>query len=385
MPILESHVDTSSAEFRENAASMQSLVDDLRERLAAARAGGGPEAVKRQREQGKLLARERVERLLDPGTPFLEIGALAAHGLYDGAAPSAGIVTGIGRVRGREVMVVANDATVKGGTYFPLTVKKHVRAQEIAQENRLPSVYLVDSGGAFLPLQAEVFPDRDHFGRIFYNEARMSAAGLPQISVVLGSCTAGGAYVPAMSDEAVIVKGRGTIFLGGPPLVKAATGEEVSAEELGGADVHTRVSGVADHLAQDDEHALTIAREIVSHLTARKEFPWEVRDPEEPAFDPAELGGLIPRNIRKAYDVREVIARIVDGSRFAEFKALYGATLVTGFAHLMGFPVGILANNGVLFSESALKATHFIQLCCQRKVPLVFLQNITGFIVGKEY
>ena len=281
--------------------------------------------------------------------------------------------------------MIANDPSVKGGTYFPMTVKKHLRAQEIAQENRLPCVYLVDSGGAFLPLQAEVFPDRDHFGRIFYNEARMSAAGIPQISVVLGSCTAGGAYVPAMSDEAVIVKGQGTIFLGGPPLVKAATGEEVTAEELGGADVHTRISGVADHLANDDEHALEIARDIVGHLTARKDVPWDVRDPEDPVYDPKEMGGVIPVNVRKAYDVREVIARIVDGSRFSEFKALYGTTLVTGFAHVMGFPVGILANNGVLFSESALKATHFIEMCCMRRIPLVFLQNITGYIVGKEY
>jgi 3-methylcrotonyl-CoA carboxylase beta subunit/propionyl-CoA carboxylase len=385
MPVLETHIDRNGAEFRENAAHMDGLVGDLKSRLAAARRGGGEDALKRQREQGKLLARERVEMLLDPGTPFLEIGALAAGGMYDGAAPSAGLVTGIGRVRGREVMVVANDASVKGGTYFPMTVKKHLRAQEIAQENRLPCVYLVDSGGAFLPLQAEVFPDREHFGRIFYNEARMSAAGIPQVSVVLGSCTAGGAYVPAMSDEAVIVKNRGTIFLGGPPLVKAATGEEVSAEDLGGADVHTRISGVADHLAQDDEHALEIARDIVSHLTSRKETPWEVRDPEDPVHDPAELGGIIPISVRKAYDVREVIARIVDGSRFAEFKALYGTTLVTGFAHVMGFPVGILANNGVLFSESALKATHFIEMCCQRRIPLVFLQNITGYIVGKEY
>jgi acetyl-CoA carboxylase carboxyltransferase component len=385
MAVIETQVVASSPEFRENLAHMQRLEADLRGRLDEARAGGGEEAVRRQREQGKLLARERVESLLDPGTPFLEIGALAAHGLYDGAAPSAGLVTGIGRVRGREVMVVANDATVKGGTYFPLTVKKHLRAQEIAGENRLPCVYLVDSGGAFLPLQDEVFPDRDHFGRIFYNEARLSAAGVAQISVVLGSCTAGGAYVPAMSDEAVIVKGRGTIFLGGPPLVKAATGEEVTAEELGGADVHTRISGVADHLAQDDEHALAIARDIVGALTTRKEPPWEVAAPEEPACDPAEIGGIIPANPRKAYDVHEVIARIVDGSRFQEFKALYGPTLVTGFARLLGYPVGILANNGVLFSESALKATHFIELCCQRKIPLVFLQNITGFIVGKEY
>jgi len=385
MPVLESHVVREGAEFRENQAHMESLVADLKARLLAARSGGGDDAQKRQREQGKLPTRDRVERLVDPGTPFLEIGALAASGLYEGAAPSAGLVTGIARVRGREVMVIANDPSVKGGTYFPMTVKKHLRAQEIAQENRLPCVYLVDSGGAFLPLQAEVFPDRDHFGRIFYNEARMSAAGIPQISVVLGSCTAGGAYVPAMSDEAVIVKGRGTIFLGGPPLVKAATGEEVTAEELGGADVHTRISGVADHLANDDEHALEIARDIVGHLTARKEMPWDVREPEDPAYDPRELGGVIPVNVRKAYDVREVIARIVDGSRFSEFKALYGTTLVTGFAHVMGFPVGILANNGVLFSESALKATHFIEMCCMRRIPLLFLQNITGYIVGKEY
>src|SRR5687768_4872439 len=385
MPVIESHVDTASAEFRGNREHMDGLVADLRARLLKAAAGGGEDAIKRQRDQGKLPARERVQRLLDEGTPFLEIGALAALGLYDDAAPAAGLVTGIGRVRGREVMVVANDPTVKGGTYFPLTVKKHLRAQEIAEENRLPCVYLVDSGGAFLPLQDQVFPDRDHFGRIFYNEARMSARAIPQISVVLGSCTAGGAYVPAMSDEAVIVKGRGTIFLAGPPLVKAATGEEVTAEDLGGADVHTRISGVADHLANDDEHALEIARDIVGHLTARKDVPWDVRDPEEPAYDPKEMGGLIPVNARKAYDVREVIARVVDGSRFSEFKALYGTTLVTGFAHVMGFPVGILANNGVLFSESALKATHFIEMCCMRKIPLVFLQNITGYIVGKEY
>jgi acetyl-CoA carboxylase carboxyltransferase component len=385
MPVLESHADPRSQEFRENLAQMDALEADLRERLAAAREGGGEEAAARHKAGGRLLARERIERLLDPGTPFLEIGALAAHGLYDGAAPSAGIVTGIGRVRGREVMIVANDATVKGGTYFPLTVKKHLRAQEVAQENRLPCVYLVDSGGAFLPLQAEVFPDRDHFGRIFYNEARMSALGIPQISVVLGSCTAGGAYVPAMSDEAIIVKGRGTIFLGGPPLVKAATGEEVSAEELGGADVHCRISGVADHMAQDDPHALEIAREVVGGLTARKQLPWDVEEPEDPLYDPRELGGIVPKNPRKAYDVREVIARVVDASRFSEWKALYGATLVTGFARILGFPVGILANNGVLFSESALKATHFIEMCALRRIPLVFLQNITGFIVGKEY
>jgi acetyl-CoA carboxylase carboxyltransferase component len=385
MSVLESHVDPASADFRENQAHMDGLLAALRERLKVARAGGGEDAVKRHREQGKLLARERIERLLDPGTPFLELGALAGHGLYDGAAPSAGIVTGIGRVAGREAMIVANDATVKGGTYFPLTVKKHLRAQEVAAENRLPCLYLVDSGGAFLPLQAEVFPDRDHFGRIFYNEARLSAAGIPQISVVLGSCTAGGAYVPAMSDEAVIVKGRGTIFLGGPPLVKAATGEEVSAEELGGADVHTRISGVADHLAQDDEDALLIARDIVSRLTSRKQPPWDVLEPEPPLYDPQQLGGIVPANLRKGYDVREVIARLVDGSRLSEFKARYGPTLVCGFARMMGFPVGVLANNGVLFSESALKATHFIEMCSLRRIPLVFLQNITGFIVGKEY
>ncbi len=385
MAVLSSHVDISSPEFQANRAHMDGLVAELRERLAAARAGGSEAAVRRHRDQGKLMVRERIETLLDPGSPFLEIGALAAFGLYDGEAPSAGLVCGVGRVRGREVMVVANDATVKGGTYFPITVKKHLRAQEIALENRLPSLYLVDSGGAFLPLQAEVFPDRDHFGRIFYNEARMSAAGLAQVSVVLGSCTAGGAYVPAMSDETVIVKGRGTIFLGGPPLVKAATGEEVTAEELGGADVHTRTSGVADHFAADEEEALLRAREVVGSLTSRKEVPWEVEEPEDPLFDPAEIAGIVPVSTRKAYDVREVIARLVDGSRFSEFKARYGSTLVCGFARLTGYPVGILANNGVLFSESALKATHFITLCCQRRIPLVFLQNITGFIVGKEY
>jgi len=385
MAVIESHVDAASPEFAENKAHMDALEADLQARLAEVRKGGGEEAQQRHREQGKLPVRERIERLLDAGTPFLEIGALAAHGLYDGAAPSAGIVTGIGRVRGREVMVVANDATVKGGTYFPLTVKKHLRAQEVAAENHLPSVYLVDSGGAFLPLQAEVFPDRDHFGRIFYNEARMSAAGLPQISVVLGSCTAGGAYVPAMSDETVIVRNRGTIFLGGPPLVKAATGEEVTAEELGGADVHCRTSGVADHMAQDEEHAFEIARDVVSNLTSRKQYPWDVAAPEDPAYDPSELGGVVPKSYRKAYDVHELIARIVDASRFDEFKALYGQTLVTGFARIMGFPVGLLANNGVLFSESALKATHFIEMCSLRRIPLVFLQNITGFIVGREY
>jgi acetyl-CoA carboxylase carboxyltransferase component len=383
--VLDSRVDPGSAEFRENKARMDGLVAELRERLVEARAGGGEEALRRHREQGKLLARERVERLLDPGSPFLELGALAGFGMHEGQTPSAGLVCGIGRVRGREVMVIANDATVKGGTYFPITVKKHLRAQEIAQENRLPCLYLVDSGGAFLPLQAEVFPDRDHFGRIFYNQARMSALGIAQVSVVLGSCTAGGAYVPAMSDETVIVKGQGTIFLGGPPLVKAATGEEVTAEELGGADVHTRTSGVADHYAADEHEALARARDIVGTLTSRKEPPWEVEEPEDPLFDPEELGGVVPSSARRAYDVREVIARTVDGSRFSEWKALYGTTLVTGFARVMGYPVGILANNGVLFSESALKATHFISMCCERRVPLVFLQNITGFIVGREY
>jgi acetyl-CoA carboxylase carboxyltransferase component len=385
MPVIESRLDTGTALFAENRAFFEGLEADLRQRLASARAGGGDEAIKRHREQGKLLVRERIEKLLDPDTPFLEIGALAAHGMYDGAAPGAGMVAGIGRVSGREVMVVANDATVKGGTYFPITVKKHLRAQEIALENRLPCVYLVDSGGAFLPLQAEVFPDRDHFGRIFYNEARMSAAGIAQISVVLGSCTAGGAYVPAMSDEAVIVKGRGTIFLGGPPLVKAATGEVVTAEELGGADVHTRKSGVADHYAESEEHALETAREIVRHLATKKELPWPVEPVEEPRYDPAEIRGLVPRSLRQPYDVREVIARLVDGSRLHEFKTLYGPTLVTGFAHLMGYPVAILANNGVLFSESAQKATHFIELAAVRRVPLLFLQNITGFMVGREY
>jgi 3-methylcrotonyl-CoA carboxylase beta subunit/propionyl-CoA carboxylase len=382
---LESQLDPAGPEFRDNAARMEALVAELRAKLERARAGGGEQAVLRHREHGKLMVRERIDALLDSGSPFLEIGALAAHGLYEDQAPCAGLVCGIGRVSGREVMIVANDATVKGGTYFPITVKKHLRAQEIALENALPSLYLVDSGGAYLPLQAEVFPDREHFGRIFFNQARMSAAGLAQIAVVLGSCTAGGAYVPAMSDEAVIVKGRGTIFLGGPPLVKAATGEEVSAEELGGADVHARGSGVVDHYATSEQDALARAREIVATLTTRKEAPWEVEEPEDPLYDPQQLAGVVPASPRRGYDVREVIARLVDGSRFAEWKALYGTTLVTGFARIMGYPVGILANNGVLFSESALKATHFISLCCQRRVPLVFLQNITGFIVGREY
>src|SRR5467141_2996813 len=364
---------------------MAALVAELRERLAKARQGGSERARERHTKAGKLLPRERVERLLDPGTAFLELSPLAANGMYDDEAPGAGIVTGIGRIEGTTCVLVANDATVKGGTYYPLTVKKHLRAQEIALENRLPCVYLVDSGGAFLPLQADVFPDREHFGRIFYNQARMSAAGLPQVAVVLGSCTAGGAYVPAMCDEAVIVRNQGTIFLGGPPLVRAATGEEVTAEELGGGDVHTRISGVADHLAADDADALRIAREIFAALPAPRPAPLAREAVEEPAYDPRELYGIVARDPRKLTDARELVARLVDGSRFHEFKALYGQTLVTGFAHLHGYPIGILANQGVLFSESALKATHFIELACARRVPLLFLQNITGFIVGKQY
>jgi acetyl-CoA carboxylase carboxyltransferase component len=362
---------------------MERLVAHLKEELARARAGGAGRD--RHAEQKKMFVRERVDALLDAGSPFLELSPLAAHGMYDGEAPGAGLVTGIGRVSGREVMVIANDATVKGGTYFPITVKKHLRAQEIAEQNRLACVYLVDSGGAFLPLQADVFPDREHFGRIFYNQARMSAKRIPQVAIVMGSCTAGGAYVPAMSDEAVIVKGTGTIFLAGPPLVKAATGEEVTAEELGGADVHTRISGVADHLADDDAHALEIARAIVANLGGGKTLPADRIEPEEPAFDAKSIYGVLPADVRQPYDVRDVIARLVDGSRFQEFKARYGTTLVCGFARLEGFLLGIVANNGILFSESALKATHFIQMCARRKVPLLFLQNITGFMVGKKY
>jgi len=364
---------------------MAELVTALRAARARAAAGGPEVARTRHTQRGKLLARERIERLLDPGTPFLELSPLAAHGCYGDEAPGAGIVTGIGRVAGRECVVVANDATVKGGTYYPLTVKKHLRAQEIALENRLACIYLVDSGGAFLPLQADVFPDRDHFGRIFFHQARMSAAGIPQVAVVLGSCTAGGAYVPAMCDETVIVREQGTIFLGGPPLVRAATGEEVTAEELGGGDVHTRVSGVADHLADDDADALRIAREIMTAVPPGRRTHLDREPPEDPAYDPRELYGIVSRDPRRATDARELIARLVDGSRFHEFKALYGPTLITGFAHLHGYPVGILVNQGVLFSESALKATHFIELACARGVPLVFLQNITGFIVGKRY
>jgi 3-methylcrotonyl-CoA carboxylase beta subunit len=385
MPRLVSHVDPSSDAFRQNAERMRELVGDLGRAMERVRAGGGEAAIERHRSRGKLLARERIEGLIDPGTAFLELAPLAAHGMYDDEAPGAGIVTGIGPVHGRPCMVVANDATVKGGTYYPMTVKKHLRAQEVAWENRLPCIYLVDSGGAFLPLQAEVFPDREHFGRIFYNQARMSAEAIPQVALVMGSCTAGGAYVPAMSDESVIVRGTGTIFLGGPPLVKAATGEEVSAEELGGADVHARVSGVVDHLAVDDHHALSIAREIVRNLNLPAERGWQVAEPEEPAVDPSQLYGVVPRDLRQSFDVREVISRIVDGSVLHEFKPLYGDTLVCGFAHVHGHPVAILANNGILFSESALKGAHFIELACERRVPLVFLQNITGFMVGREY
>jgi len=385
MPRLATHVDTGASTFRENAKAMQALVDDLNGRLERVRRGGGEEAVAKHQGRGKLTARERIEGLLDPGASFLEFSALAAEDLYDGAAPAAGIVTGIGPVHGQPCVVVANDATVKGGTYFPMTVKKHLRAQEIAADNHLPCIYLVDSGGAFLPLQADVFPDRDHFGRIFYNQARMSAAGIPQIAAVMGSCTAGGAYVPAMSDETVIVQGTGTIFLGGPPLVKAATGEDVTAEELGGADVHARVSGVADHEARDDEHALRLVREIVANLNMPDARAWEIADPVDPAVDPSGLYGVIPQDLREPYDIREVIARLVDGSVLHEFKALYGDTLVCGFARIFGHPVAILANNGILFSESALKGAHFIELACERGVPLLFLQNITGFMVGREY
>ena len=384
MDRIESKIRTNSSEFQANAAHMSALIGQLKEELAKVRLGGPEELRKRHKERGKLLARERIEALIDPNTPFLELSPLAAYGMYDNPS-SAGIVTGIGLIQGRETVIVSNDATVKGGTYYPLTVKKHLRAQEIAQDNHLPCVYLVDSGGANLPYQADIFPDRDHFGRIFYNEARMSALGIPQVAVVLGSCTAGGAYVPAMADENIIVKGKGTIFLGGPPLVKAATGEEVSAEELGGGDVHTRISGVSDYLAENDEHALEIARAIFENLPRAQKFPLDREEPEEPVYDPAELYGVIPRDTRVPYDVHELLARLVDGSRLHEFKARYGPTLVTGFARIHGYLVGIIANNGVLFSESALKGTHFIELCCQRKIPLLFLQNITGFMVGKKY
>ncbi len=385
MSILESHVDRSSIEFQENSRYFQQLLDELNGRMRRVQQGGGEDAIARHRKRNKLLARERVELLCDPDTPFLEFSPLAAWDMYENEAPSAGIVTGIGVVEGQECVIVANDATVKGGTYYPMTVKKHLRAQEIAEQNHLPCIYLVDSGGAFLPLQADVFPDREHFGRIFYNQARMSSQGIPQIAAVMGSCTAGGAYVPAMSDETVIVQGNGTIFLGGPPLVKAATGEDVTAEELGGADVHSRISGVTDHLAVSDEHALAICRSIVANLNHHKHIPWDILPPEPPLYEPADLYGIVPGDGRKSYDVHEVIARLVDGSRLHEFKALYGTTLVCGFARIMGYPVGIIANNGILFSESALKATHFIELCGQRHTPLIFLQNITGFMVGKQY
>jgi 3-methylcrotonyl-CoA carboxylase beta subunit/propionyl-CoA carboxylase len=385
MHVLGSRVDRTDPLFKTNETRLRSLVDKLRDRITAARQGGGPRYLERHRSLGKLPVRERIERLIDRATPFLECSPLAATGMYDDEAPGAGLVSGVGRVAGHEVMIVANDATVKGGTYYPITVKKHLRAQQIAMENRLPCVYLVDSGGAFLPMQAEVFPDREHFGRIFFNQARMSADRIPQIAVVMGSCTAGGAYVPAMSDETIIVRGTGTIFLGGPPLVRAATGEEVTAEDLGGADVHTRISGVADYYAEDDEHAIDICRTIVSTLPACRRTPDGVTAAEEPRYDPEEIYGIVNADIRKPYDVREIIARVADGSRFDEFKARYGPTLVTGFAYLHGMPVGIVANNGVLFSESALKATHFIELCNLRAVPLVFLQNVPGFIVGRQY
>ena len=381
---IASAIDTQSEEFRANAARMGALVDELRKRRAQAAEGGSARARERHVARGKLLPRERVMRLIDAGSPFLELSQLAANGMYDDAIHGAGIITGIGRVEGRECVIVCNDSTIKGGTYYPMTVKKHLRAQEIARENRLPCIYLVDSGGANLPHQTEVFPDREHFGRIFYNQATLSAAGISQIAIVMGSCTAGGAYVPAMADECVIVKGQGTIFLGGPPLVKAATGEVVSAEDLGGADVHARKSGVVDHMAADDAHALSIARRIVANLNTKKTVDIPLLAPREPKYDSSELDGIVPADMRTQYDARELIARLVDASEFDEFKPLYGATIVTGFAHLAGMPVGILANNGILFSESALKAAHFIELCCQRRVPLLFMQNITGFMVGRE-
>ena len=385
MPIIESQIDPRSPEFQANAARLRQLVAELNAKLTRAALGGGDKARAKHTERGKLLPRERVRALLDPGSPFLEFSALAADGMYDDAAPAAGMISGIGRVNGIEVVVVANDATVKGGTYFPITVKKHLRAQEIALENNLPCIYLVDSGGAFLPLQDEVFPDRDHFGRIFYNQARLSARNIPQIAVVMGSCTAGGAYVPAMSDETIIVKEQGTIFLGGPPLVKAATGEVVDAESLGGAEVHTTISGVADHFAENDAHALAIARDIVAQLNRRKTLQVAIREPREPRYPTEDVYGILPTDTRRPFDIREIIARIVDGSEFQEFKARYGKTLICGFSHIYGYPVGIVANNGILFAESALKGAHFIELCNQRDIPLVFLQNITGFMVGKKY
>ena len=385
MAVLQSSVSVRSDDYKRRREAMLMAIETVRAATETAAAGGGESARARHVARGKKLPRERIARLLDPGSPFLEIGATAAHDMYDGDSPCAGIITGVGRVSGREVMVVCNDATVKGGTYYPVTVKKHLRAQEIAEQNRLPCVYLVDSGGANLPNQDEVFPDREHFGRIFFNQANMSAKGIPQVAVVMGSCTAGGAYVPAMSDETIIVRQQGTIFLAGPPLVKAAIGEEVSAEDLGGGDVHTRLSGVADHLADSDEHALAIARQAIASTNTAKQPDVVRQPPEPPLYDPEEIPGIVPADLRTPYDIREVIARIVDGSRFDEFKARYGNTLVTGFAHVHGLPVGIIANNGILFSESAVKGAHFIELCSQRKVPLVFLQNITGFMVGRKY
>jgi 3-methylcrotonyl-CoA carboxylase beta subunit len=385
MSVIRSQIRTDSEEFQANEALMRRLVDALRETTAKTALGGSESARGKHQARGKLLVRDRIDALLDPASPFLELSSLAAHGLYRNEVPSAGLVTGIGRISGRECMIVANDATVRGGTYYPLTVKKHLRAQEIALENHLPCIYLVDSGGAFLPLQDEVFPDKEHFGRIFFNQANLSAQNIPQVACVMGSCTAGGAYVPAMSDEAIIVKNQGTIFLGGPPLVKAATGEIVSAEDLGGADVHTRVSGVADHFAENDHHALALVRQIVGNLNRVKSVSLDVRTPEDPLCDPQELYGVIPADTRKPYDVREVIARLADGSRLDEFKTRYGSTLVTGFAHIHGYPVGIIANNGILFSESAQKGTHFIELCATRQIPLLFLQNISGFMVGRKY
>ncbi len=390
MSVLETRLNARSADFQGNAQAMRALVDDLQVQLEKAAAGGGEASRDRHVKRGKLLPRDRVQMLLDPGTPFLELAPLAAHAMYlnkdgIGDAPGAGLIAGVGRVSGVDCVIVCNDATVKGGTYYPMTVKKHLRAQEVASQNRLPCIYLVDSGGANLPNQDEVFPDRDHFGRIFYNQANMSAQGIAQIAVVMGSCTAGGAYVPAMSDETIIVKNQGTIFLGGPPLVKAATGEVVSAEDLGGGDVHTRLSGVADHLAQNDAHALALARKAVASLNRSKSVTQLLRDPQPPKFDAKELHGIVPTDVRKPYDVREIVARIVDASEFHEFKQRFGATLVCGFAHIEGMPVGIIANNGILFSESAQKGAHFIELCCQRKVPLIFLQNITGFMVGRKY
>jgi len=385
MEIIESNIDTSSKSYKDNFKHYEKLVKNLNEKISVAQKGGGEEKIKIHKSRNKMLARERIDALIDPDTPFMEFNTLAGFGMYNDKAPCAGIVTGIGLIHGREVVIVANDATVTGGTYYPMTVKKHLRAQEIAMENNLPCIYLVDSGGAFLPMQDEVFPDREHFGRIFYNQAVMSSMSIPQISAVMGSCTAGGAYVPAMSDETVIVKGTGTIFLGGPPLVKAATGEKVTAEELGGADVHCRESGVSDHYAHDDTEAIQITRNIIENLNRPEKTHLDIKKPEEPLYDIKEIYGVISKNSRKAFEVREIIARIVDGSKFHEFKSLYGQTIVCGFGHIMGYPVGILANNGVLFSESAIKGTHFIEICCQRKIPLVFLQNITGFMVGSKY